>query len=205
MKKLQVLLIATGVFFVCPAFALPILNPGFEDGTTGWSFGSNAFITGFAPAVASGSLAAVINTNGTVIQTPVSLEGPGVYQFGVKARFGLDPAINPQGLFSQAQVSFGVNGVGFASAGIDPNALRDTFVNLGGISFSDWVTLTGTFNYTGAPTSAGLLNLNLQGSQLGLVVSYDDAFVTAVPEPGTLSLVAAGLIGLTLMRRRRVS
>jgi hypothetical protein len=202
-RQLRVLLLAAGTLFVSPAFALPILNPGFEDGATGWDFSPNAFITGFSPAVASGVFAAVINTNGTVIQTPVSLPGPGTYNFGVQARFALDPAINPQGLFSQAQVSFGVNGVGFASAGTDPNALRDTFAIDGPFNFSSWVTLSGIFDYAGPATTAGLLNLNLQGSRLGVVVSYDNAFVTAVPEPGTLSLLGAGLFALGLIRLRR--
>ena len=68
----------------------------------------------------------------------------------------------------------------------------------------------GTLNFTGI--GAGTSALTLAGSgvfpfsdTLGNVVapSFGAASVTAVPEPGSVALMAAGLIGLVLVRRRQ--
>ncbi len=201
MRKLLVLTV--GLAFTTTASALPLVNPGFEDGLNGWNASNgNVFPTTFAPAVASGTTAAAINTNGALTQG-VSLDGPGTYEFGGLARFAL-LGIDPQGIFSQAQISFGVNGVGFVSVGTDPNAVRNTFaLDPSGINLSEWISLSGIFNYTGGATTAGLINVNLQGNTLGVLVSYDDVFVRAVPEPGTLGLFAAGLLILWRLRWQR--
>jgi len=196
-----------GVQLAATAHALPLTNPGFEAGSTGWNLSSDAFITNFPLGVASGTNAAAINTNGQVLQDVV-LPGPGSYSFGVRARFSLINPTNPAGMFNQAQATFGVNGGSdpWATVGADPNSVRNTFTNVDGFWVSDWLTFAGVFNYTGGPTSAGLLNLNLQTyNDSKLLVSYDDAYVTSVPEPGTLGLLGLGLAGLGLTRRRRIA
>ncbi len=60
-----------------------------------------------------------------------------------------------------------------------------------------------TFNFTGFATSAATL-LQFQFRDDPGFLFLDAVQVTAVPEPASLALVGAGLLGLTIGRRRKV-
>lgn len=197
-----------------------LTNPGFETGNfTGWTTSS----TGIPPdtlsvseGVYEGSFGGFMTStvappgdNGSIRQS-ITLDGPGTYQFGAWVRFlALDPVAN----FVQGQITLGISSLSqFVTVGIDPNALLDSFVpstdfSPSGVQISDWVPLSGLFDYTGPGNDVALLNINLQNSvdrDSTAALLVDNAFVsTAIPIPGTLTLAGLGLAGLGLQRRYR--
>ena len=107
--------------------------------------------------------------------------------------------------------SGGVNGtlVGTQTiTGIIPNGYEfpDGVLNYSGAAFDTVALTTSNFNY--ALLSCSPTNLaagTCQGSHLAPVAFAVDnvSIATGVPEPATLPLLAAGLLGLAALRRRR--
>lgn len=65
---------------------------------------------------------------------------------------------------------------------------------------SDWSTFNSTFTGTGELTTFQFTSINPDAGTLGNFL--DAVNVTAVPEPGSLMLLAAGLIGLGVSRKK---
>ena len=47
------------------------------------------------------------------------------------------------------------------------------------------------------------LNINTSDNEIPTIAAFDDVLVRAVPEPGTILLLVAGIIGLAGARRRQ--
>ncbi|MGD0578555.1 MAG: PEP-CTERM sorting domain-containing protein [Bryobacteraceae bacterium] len=167
-----------------------VTNCGFETGDfTGWTPGGNwefASVVGGAfgpyPGANSGSYYAVlgpVGSDGTLSQTLTTIPG------------------------TEYNVSFYLDAVG------DNNSDFNAYWN--GVPFAGWVDPT-TIPPAGGPpvwtqylftvTGTGSDTITFGFRDDPAYLALDDVYVGAVPEPGTLSLLIAG-IGLVLLGRRR--
>ena len=105
----------------------------------------------------------------------------------------------------------------FSGVGADYSPYRTLDVSVGGLLYADNLTLNGTesdqrrpllYRFEVTPSSSSINIVltnggNVPGSRTDTNPYVNAMIVTQVPEPSALSLLAVGLGGLAMMRRRR--
>lgn len=197
MKKLIVLMCAVGLAAAANAELLPLTNPGFESGLTGWlenPLGAGSTIGTTSDAFA-GNLAAQLGTDwqsGAGVKAEIwQVTAPGSitpfvdydFELYVKGELGVGGVAFADILWWNAG-GFQVGGTGLIPLG---EGLSDTTYQLKG----------GTYT---APADADYaqVSIRVEGGALAAVNTLN---VDAVPEPSTLGLV--GVFGLAVLAVRR--
>jgi hypothetical protein len=196
MKKLVVLTCVVGLVTVANAELLPLTNPGFENGLTGWTqnpLGAGSTIATTADAYA-GSLAALLGTDwqtGDGVKAEIGqLTAAGSITPGVDYDFELYvKGLMGVGGIASAEIFWWDEG-GFqqGGSGVIPlsEGLSNTYQLKGG-------------TYT-APAFADYaqVSIRLEG---GALAAVNTLTVDAIPEPSTFGLV--GVFGLAILAVRR--
>jgi hypothetical protein len=197
MKKLMVLLCAVGLAAAANAELLPLTNPGFESGLTGWlenPLGAGSTI-GTTSDAYDGNLAALLGTDwqsGAGVKAEIwQVTAPGSvtefvdydFELYVKGQLGVGGVAFADILWWN-EGGFQVGGSGLIPLG---EGLSDTTYQLKG----------GTYT---APAGADYaqVSIRLEG---GALAAVNTLTVDAVPEPSTLGLV--GIFGVAILAVRR--
>jgi hypothetical protein len=171
------------------------------------------------------------NSGGTLTQSGSTLSLTGSTLAGVIGLNGNGPVTGTLGTvtFTTGALNSGsfqlggtfAAGGSFAIAGNGVNGVPDGVIFAGSFTSATWtlVTVNGDNTYTFSGVLAGSLEgSNTSGTTMQFTLSTGTAFfngsigispgdtlVTAVPEPGSLCLVATGLLGLVGSLRRKIS
>jgi hypothetical protein len=194
MKQIYSLALAAGLLAAAalPAAADPISGNITFGGTfiptAGGSDTTNlATATGFdfAPILPSGSNMIVNGANGDLAGFLLAV--------GTVTNFTFAPFSPVADLYS---VTGGGETLTFDLASITVEDQTPTFLSLSGV---------GTMDLTGYDPTAGIINLTgtMSGLDPTVIFAFSAGSNNTVPEPASMAILGAGLLGLTVMYRRR--
>ncbi len=203
-KALVIMMAAAFVCAVVPAHGLIELvsNGGFEDGFTNWTHSGGAQIIGpgwFAgagPHSGDNALGAASNwgVSSDTLEQAINL-APGDYDLTLSVWAWVWDNSNDWGFDSKVSAQLWVDGANVAQAAY--SSMPDTNPQQ---VYTNVVT-----TWSGTVTSNVAVKVNIVGHGMGGggwgVAAADDVSLTMVPEPMTLALLGAGLLGF--LRRRR--
>jgi PEP-CTERM motif-containing protein len=194
MKRIVVALMAIGILGGIPAVANIVVNPGFESGLTGWTasqdWGSGNFAvhTGTLEAFTQCVGAACISTPTSFLYQDLTTVATQTYTLTFWYRFQ-----GPSGTVN-------INELRTLAGGVIVSDLVDQGNN-GGV----YQQAVATFVATGPTT-----RIQFDGRNDPSFLIIDDVCVDsnsgscpAVPEPASMTLLSAGLLGLACLRLRR--
>ncbi len=221
LRAVKLMLVAAIIFsvFITHAFASNLLlNPGFEKGSfADWTVGGNSINTGvdgdgvviagdedpFTPShvnVRSGRYAGYcVVQNGydpverILLEQTVSVVANTKYSVGFW--LGNDSQNGFGYRLDDTHMQIFVNGVGLL------NLIHGSFPVLGSTP-ADFFEFSSEWESGSATSATVVFAINGSGtSRAGL--PFDDFYLSAVPEPGTITLLVCGLLSLLCLRRRR--
>lgn len=185
-----------------------VLVPGTGTGTSGTNYNFGVAGVGLVTDRALGTIAS--GTSGAVAMefrftngTGLTISDLAVSYDGEQWRNGGNTASNELSLFystdgstfTAANFDFTSPTVGATSAALDGNASSNRVAAIGG-------TITGLSIANGSTFYLRWLDLNEVGTDHGMAIDNFSMTATLVPEPSTVVLVGAGLLGVFALRRR---
>jgi hypothetical protein len=202
MKKLVVLMCAVGLAAAANAELLPLTNPGFESGLTGWDqnpLGAGSTVDTTSDAY-DGSLALQLGTDWQAGEGGVKAE---VSQ--VTADGSITPGVNYD-FELYVKGLMGVGGVAWADIIWFNDSIDEVggtgLINLAaGLSDTTYGVAGGTYT---APAGAdhAKVSIRLEGGALAAVNTIS---IDAVPEPSTLGLVGVFGVAVLAVRRKKMA
>ena len=135
------------------------------------------------------------NFNSAMQQTIATVAGQ-AYQLSFW--YSSRPVAPENGAFPGNTVPAGSNGLSYNIGGGDVSVYAPT-ANTN--PFNDWTLYTTTFVAGAGPSTT--LTFTATGTSDSLGTSLDNVILTAVPEPGELALMGAGLLMIAGLARRR--
>jgi hypothetical protein len=112
----------------------------------------------------------------------------------ITSGFGIGPAPDSASAFGAFLESVTCTACNGGNVGNPPGPLSFTVTSAGGVTIADFVANSGGYFF-----AADIMGAN---GNTGNVAALGGGSVQAIPEPLSLSLVGAGLLGLGLLRRR---
>lgn len=197
MKKFIIVICVAGLTAVANAAMLPVVNGGFENGTTGWTLnplGVGSSIVSSTESPLSGSYSAKFVTNwqsgggvkAEILQTVTGLSENTSYDFDLWVKGLMGP-----GGVAWAEIKwFNASNIQVGGTGL---------INLwSGLSDTTYQQKGGTY-ITPVGTASGEVSIRLEG---GALAALNTLYVDNVSIPEPISLALLGLGGL-MMRRRK--
>ena len=192
---------------------LPTLN----NGNTAVDINASGQVTGYSNTSTGLTHAYITSANGTGITDLGTLGGSNSYGLGINTSGQVTGYAYTAGNVAQHAFITGANGAGMNDAGVAVgesnlfNGLNHAFVY--GLNGSGMTDLNSFFALSGGEYFSEAMDINNNGqilaySNLGnsYLLSYTPDVVSAVPEPGTIPLMLAGLgMIATISRRRRAN
>ncbi len=205
MRSTVVLGLAMAMAFSCAADANILTNGSFEDAGNshkiGWSFSGNASVSSYGSSTynggaSDGSWAIIANSGNNTPNAVISQAFATIIGKTYQLTFDIGKYINSSGA---AQAELRVIGLGDLI-----NTTVSDPVGSGGandpLEYADFTHVSFLFTADSTSTTLQLTDTSTNGG-LSFDLVLDNFVVTAIPEPATFALAAAGV--LLLARRRR--